>query len=90
MTSELNNVVNRFHDEQSYEVDTQDRDLELHCAAHVDGEHKHPLGATVTEGDTHESPQCDHLKDDIEVCKYLDSIIWAVTVDTRTTPGSGR
>ena len=29
--------------------------LELHCVARVDGEHKHPLGATVTEGDTHES-----------------------------------
>jgi hypothetical protein len=53
-------------DEQSDEIDTEDGDFELHCAARVDGEHKHPLGATVTEGDTHESPQFDHL----------DSIIW--------------
>ena len=42
----------------------------------MDGEHKHPLGTTVTEDDTHESPQCDHFKDDIEVFADLDSIIW--------------
>jgi hypothetical protein len=54
-------------DEQSYEIDTEDGGFELYCAAGMDGEHKHPLGATVTEGDTHESPQCDHLKDDVEV-----------------------
>jgi hypothetical protein len=38
----------------------------------VDGEHKHPLGATVTEGDTHESPQFDHLEDDVEVIWTFD------------------
>ena len=63
-------------DEQSYEIDTGDGGLELHCAARVDGEHKHPLGATVTEGDTHESPQFDHLTDDVEVFADLDSVIW--------------
>jgi hypothetical protein len=42
----------------------------------VDGKHKHPLGATVTEGDTHESPQFDHLEDDVEVFADLDSVIW--------------
>jgi len=63
-------------DEQSYEIDTGDGGLELHCAARVDGEHKHPLGATVTEGDTHESPQFDHLKSDVEVFADLDSVIW--------------
>jgi len=63
-------------DEQPYEIDTDDGGLELHCAARVDGEHKHPLGATVTEGETHESPQFDHLKDDVEVFADLDSIIW--------------
>ena len=63
-------------DEQAYEIDTDDGGVELHCAARVDGEHKHPLGTTVTEGDTHESPQFDHLKDDIEVFTDLDSIIW--------------
>jgi len=41
----------------------------------VDGEHNHPLGAPVTQGDTHE-PQFDHLKDDVEVFADLDSIIW--------------
>jgi hypothetical protein len=63
-------------DEDIYEIDTDDGGLELHCAARVDGEHKHPLGATVTEGDTHESPQFDHLEDDVEVFADLDSVIW--------------
>jgi hypothetical protein len=63
-------------DEHAYEIDTDDGGLELHCAARVDGEHKHPLGATVTEGDTHESPQFDHLQDDVEVFADLDSVIW--------------
>jgi hypothetical protein len=63
-------------DEQVYEIDTDDGGLELHCAARVDGEHKHPLGAAVTEGDAHESPQFDHLEDDVEVFADLDSVIW--------------
>jgi len=63
-------------DEQPYEINTADGGLELHCAARVDGEHKHPLGATVTEGETHESPQFDHLKADVEVFADLDSVIW--------------
>jgi len=63
-------------DEDIYEIDPDDGGLELHCAARVDGEHKHPLGATVTEGDTHESPQFDHLQDDVEVFADLDSVIW--------------
>jgi len=63
-------------DDHVYEIDTDDGGLELHCAARVDGEHKHPLGATVTEGDTHESPQFDHLEDDVEVFADLDSVIW--------------
>ena len=28
------------------------------------------------KGDTHESPQFDHLKDDVEVFADLDSVIW--------------
>ncbi|GAB7092262.1 hypothetical protein JCM18237_25330 [Halorubrum luteum] len=63
-------------DERSYKSNTDDGGLELHCAARVDGEHKHPLGATVTEGQTHESPQFDHLKADVEVFADLDSVIW--------------
>ena len=63
-------------DEDIYEIDTNDGGLELHCAARVDGEHKHPLDATVTEGDTHESPQFDLLEDDVEVFADLDSVIW--------------
>jgi len=63
-------------DEGVYKIDTDDGGLELHCAARVDGEHKHPLDATVTEGDTHESPQFDLLEDDVEVFADLDSVIW--------------
>jgi len=64
------------NDDHVSEIDTTDGGLELHCAARVDGEHKHPLGTTVTEGDTHESPQFDHLEDDVEVFADLDSVIW--------------
>ncbi len=42
----------------------------------MDGEHKNPLDATVTEGDSHESPQFNLLKDDVEVFADLDSVIW--------------
>jgi hypothetical protein len=63
-------------DEEAYEIDTSDGGIKLHLAARVDGEAKHPLGATVTEGETHESPQFEHLKDDVEVFEDLDSPIW--------------
>lgn len=63
-------------DEDVYEIDPDDGGLELHCAARVDGHHKHPLDATVTKGDTHESPQFDLLEDDVEVFADLDSVIW--------------
>ncbi|CCC39894.1 IS4 family transposase [Haloquadratum walsbyi] len=63
-------------DDKVYKIDTDDGGLELHCAARVDGENKHPLDATVTEGDTHESPQFDLLKEDVEVFADLDSVIW--------------
>jgi len=62
-------------DEQSYEIGTGDGGIKLHLAARVDGEQKHPLGATVTEGETHESPQCEHLQGDVEVFRDLDSPI---------------
>jgi hypothetical protein len=43
----------------------------------VDGEHEHPLLMQLSQkGDTHESPQFDHLKDDVEVFANLDSVIW--------------
>ena len=54
-------------DDKVYKVDTDDGGLEIHCAARVDGENKHPLDATVTQSDTHESPQFDLLKEDVEV-----------------------
>jgi len=63
-------------DEEAYEIDTSDGGIKLHLAARVDGEHKHPLGATVTEGETHESPQFEHLQGDVEVFADLDSPIW--------------
>jgi hypothetical protein len=63
-------------DEQPDEIDTDNGGIKLHLAARVDGEHKHPLGATVTEGETHESPQFEHLYGDVEVFADLDSPIW--------------
>ncbi len=63
-------------DDEVYKIDTEEGGLELHCAARVDGENKHPPDATVTEGDTHESPQFDLLKEDVEVFADLDSVIW--------------
>ena len=62
-------------DDEPYEIDPADGGVRLHLAARVDGEHKHPLGATVTEGDSHESPQFDDLRDDVEVFADLDSVI---------------
>jgi len=71
-------VSDDFHgdDEQSYEIYTNDGGIKLHLAARVDGEHKHPLGATVTEGEIHESPQFEHLYGDVEVFSDFDSPIW--------------
>lgn len=46
-------------DEDVYEIEAGDGRLEPHCAARVDGEYKHPLDASVTDGDSHESPQFD-------------------------------
>jgi len=63
-------------DEQAYEIDTDDGGIKLHLAARVDGEHKHPLGSTVTEGQSHESLQFEHLYGDVEVFPDLDSPIW--------------
>jgi len=61
-------------DEQAHEIDTDD-DIKLHLAARADGEHKHPLGSTVTEDQSHESLQFEHLYGDVEVSD-LDSPIW--------------
>ena len=42
-------------DGEPSEIGTSDGGIKLHLAARVDGKTKHPLGATVTEGKTHES-----------------------------------
>jgi hypothetical protein len=76
MSLELTRSVVVSDDDDVYKIDTDDGGLELHCAARVDGENKHPLDATVTEGDTYESPQFDLLTEDVEVYKDLDSVIW--------------
>jgi IS4 transposase len=44
-------------------------------AARVDVEQKHPVGVGVSHGQSHESPQFDALRDDVEVFADLDSII---------------
>jgi hypothetical protein len=63
-------------DDDVSKIDTDDGGLELHCAARVDGENKYLLDATVTEGDTHESPQLDPLEEGIESFADLESVIW--------------
>ena len=63
-------------EEQSYEIDTDDGGIKFHLAARVDGEHKHPLGATVTEGETHENLQLDPLYGGVGIFTDLDSPIW--------------
>jgi len=58
-----------------HEIQPTDGGLKLNLAARVDGEYSHPLGATVTGGDTREPTQFDHLQSDVEVFADLDSLI---------------
>ncbi len=62
-------------DEVLHEIQPTDGGLKLNLAARVDGEDKHPLGVTVTGGDTREPTQFDHLQSDVEVFADLDSSI---------------
>jgi len=52
-----------------------DGGLKLNLAGRVDGEYNHPLGMTVTGGDTRELTQFNHLQNDVEVFADLDSLI---------------
>jgi hypothetical protein len=58
-----------------HEIKPTDGGLKLNLAARVDGADKHPLGVTVTVGDTREPTQFDHLQSDVEVFADLDSPI---------------
>jgi len=58
-----------------HEIQPSDGGLKLNLAARVDGEHRQPLGVTVTGGDTREPTQFDHLQSDVEVFADLDSPI---------------
>jgi len=58
-----------------HEIQPTDGGLKLNLAARVDGEYSHPLGVTVTGGDTREPTQFDHLQSDVEVFADLDSLI---------------
>jgi hypothetical protein len=62
-------------DRESTEIDPSDGGLALHMAARVDVTQKHPAGVGVTQGQSHESPQFDALRDDVEVFADLDSCI---------------
>ena len=42
--------------------------------ARVDGENKHPFDATLTEGDTDESPQFDLLKEDASISRRYHAV----------------
>ena len=50
-----------------HEFQPTDSGLKFNLAARVDGEYNHPLGVTVTDGDTREPTQFDHLQGDVEV-----------------------
>jgi len=58
-----------------HEIQPADGGLKLNLAARVDGDHSHPLGVTVTGGDTREPTQFEHLQSDVEVFADLDSLI---------------
>ena len=58
-----------------HEIQPTDGGLKLNLAARVDGDHSHPLGVTVTGGDTREPTQFEHLQSDVEVFADLDSLI---------------
>jgi len=58
-----------------HEIQPTDGGIKLNLAARVDGECSHPLGVTVTGGDTRELTQFDHLHSDVEVFADLDSLI---------------
>lgn len=62
-------------DSDPAEIDPSDGGLTLHMAARVDVAQKHPVGVGVSHGQSHESPQFDALRDDVEVFADLDSII---------------
>jgi hypothetical protein len=69
-------IPSEIHDDEIlHEVQPDDGGLKLNLAARVDGKYRHPLGVTVTEGDTREPTQFDHLQDDVEVFADLDSAI---------------
>jgi len=69
-------IPSEVHDDEVlHEIQPTDGGLKLNLAARVDGEYKHPLGVTVTAGDTREPTQFDHLQSDVEVFADLDSPI---------------
>ena len=58
-----------------HEIQPTDGGLKLNLAARVDGDHSHPLGMTVTGGDTREPTQFERLQSDVEAFADLDSLI---------------
>jgi hypothetical protein len=69
-------IPSEVHDDGVlHEIQPTDGGLKLNLAARVDRADKHPLGVTVTAGDTREPTQFDHLQSDVEVFADLDSPI---------------
>jgi hypothetical protein len=61
-------IPSEIHEEDVlHEIQPTDGGLKLNLAARVDEEYKHPLGVTVTAGETREPTQFDHLQSDVEV-----------------------
>ena len=65
-----------LHDDEVIdEINPGKRGLKCNLATRVGGHAKHPLGVSVTAGETRESTQFEHLQDDVEVFAGLDSPI---------------
>lgn len=56
------------------QIDPSDGELALRMAARVDVEQKQPVGVGVDQGQYHEGPQFEALRDDVEAFADLDSI----------------
>ena len=62
-------------DTMIHEIQPTNGGLKLNLTARVDGESNHPVGMTVTGGETREPTQFEHLQSDVEVFADPDSPI---------------
>ena len=65
-------TVHNGTDREPAEIDPSDGGLTLHMAARMDVAQKHPVGVGLSQGQSHESPQFEALRDDVEVFSAVD------------------